>query len=142
MEDLKKNAQQEHYFNAIKPEYDALNAQMINDKKGDLQKFKNQIGDLLRVEIVGRYYYQKGKVKSSLENDTDLAEAIKTIGKYEKFEVVDLYNEPKLKIEELVKFKRLKDPVTKVYRNYPYPEFIDVPFNPLTDEYPYPIEIQ
>ena len=31
------------------------------------------------------------------------AEAIKTIGKYEKFEVVDLYNEPKLKIEDLVK---------------------------------------
>jgi carboxyl-terminal processing protease len=52
---------------------------MINDKKGDLMKFKNQIGDLLRVEIAGRYYYQKGKVKSSLENDTDLAEAIKTI---------------------------------------------------------------
>ncbi len=79
LEDLKKNAQQEHYFNAIKSEYDALNAQMINDKKGDLMKFKNQIGDLLRVEIAGRYYYQKGKVKSSLENDTDLAEAIKTI---------------------------------------------------------------
>jgi len=79
LEDLKKNAQQEHYFNAIKAEYDALNAQMINDKKGDLKKFKNQIGDLLRIEIVGRYYYQKGKVKSSLENDSDLAEAIKTI---------------------------------------------------------------
>jgi carboxyl-terminal processing protease len=79
LEDLKKNAQQENYFNAIKTEYDALNAQMINDKKGDLKKFKSQIEDLMRVEITGRYYYQKGKVKSSLENDTDLAEAVKTI---------------------------------------------------------------
>ena len=42
-------------------------------------KFKTQVKDLLRVEIVGRYYYQKGKVKASLEDDTDLAEAIKTI---------------------------------------------------------------
>lgn len=79
LEDLKKNAQQENYFNAIKAEYDALNTQMSNDKKGDLIKFKKQIEDLMRVEIAGRYYYQKGKVKSSLENDTDLAEAIKTI---------------------------------------------------------------
>jgi carboxyl-terminal processing protease len=79
LEDLKKNAQTENYFNAIKSEYDALKAQMSNDKKGDLQKFKNQIKDLLRVEIAGRYYYQKGKVKSSLENDSDLAEAVKTL---------------------------------------------------------------
>jgi carboxyl-terminal processing protease len=79
LEDLKKNAQAEHYFNAIKPEYDALNSQMENDKKGDLLKFKNQIEDLMRVEIAGRYYYQKGKVKSSLEDDTDLAQAVKTL---------------------------------------------------------------
>lgn len=79
LEDLKKNAQQENYFNAIKSEYDALITQMNNDKKGDLMKFRKQIEDLLRVEIEGRYYYQKGKVKASLENDSDLAEAIKTL---------------------------------------------------------------
>ena len=33
---------------------------------------------------------------------------------------------------------RLKDPKTNVYKNYPYPAFIGVPFNPETDEYPYP----
>ena len=68
------------------------------------------------------------------------AEAIINIGKLENFAVVDLYNEPKLKIKNLVKFKRLKDPVTNAYKNYPYPGFIDVPFNPSTDEYPYPVE--
>ena len=36
--------------------------------------------------------------------------------------------------------KRLKDPKTGEYRNYPYPDFIDIPFNPETDEYPYPVE--
>jgi len=40
----------------------------------------------------------------------------------------------------MVNFKRLKDPQTGQYRNYSYPEFIDVPFNPETDEYPYPVE--
>ena len=40
----------------------------------------------------------------------------------------------------MIKFKRLKDPQTGQYRNYVYPDFIGVPFNPQTDEYPYPVE--
>jgi lysophospholipase L1-like esterase len=68
------------------------------------------------------------------------AEAIIAIGKFEKFAVVDLYNEPSMKIENLVKYKRLKDPQTNAYKNYPYPLFIDIPFNSETDEYPYPTE--
>jgi lysophospholipase L1-like esterase len=68
------------------------------------------------------------------------ADAITAIGKYENYTVVDLYHTKSLSIENLVKFKRLKDPQTGEYKNYPYPEFIDVPFNPATDEYPYPME--
>ena len=68
------------------------------------------------------------------------AEAIKAIGKLEKFDVVDLYNAPGLKMETLVKFKRLKDPQTGEYKNYPFPQFTDIPFNPQTDEYPYPVD--
>jgi lysophospholipase L1-like esterase len=43
-------------------------------------------------------------------------------------------------LNNLVKFKRLKDPQTGAYKNYPYPDFINIPFNPDTDEYPYPVE--
>ena len=45
----------------------------------------------------------------------------------------------RLKILPL-KYKRLKDPQTGDYKNYPYPKFIDIPFNPDTDEYPYPVD--
>ncbi len=68
------------------------------------------------------------------------AEAINTIGRYEQFDVVDLYNKSGMTEKKLVKYKRLKDPKTGVYKNYRYPNFINVPFNPETDEYPYPIE--
>jgi lysophospholipase L1-like esterase len=68
------------------------------------------------------------------------ADAVKEIGKLEKFDVVDLYNSPTLKIESLVKYKRLKDPQTGEYKNYPYPQFTEIPFNPQTDEYPYPVD--
>ena len=79
LEDLKKNAEKENYFTAIKTEYDALKKQMENDKNSDLTKFKSQIQELLKMEIVSRYYYQKGKIITSLENDKDIAEAIKTL---------------------------------------------------------------
>jgi lysophospholipase L1-like esterase len=68
------------------------------------------------------------------------ADAINNIGKYEHIKVVDLYNDSGMTLKTLVKYKRLKDPNTAgAYRNYPYPDFIDIPFNPETDEYPYPL---
>jgi lysophospholipase L1-like esterase len=35
---------------------------------------------------------------------------------------------------------RLKDPKTGIYKNFTYPNFIGIPFNPETDKYPYPTE--
>jgi lysophospholipase L1-like esterase len=66
--------------------------------------------------------------------------AIDSIGHYEHITVVDLYHKKELAVDHLVKFKRLKDPETGVYKNYSYPGFIDIPFNPETDQYPYPAE--
>jgi lysophospholipase L1-like esterase len=68
------------------------------------------------------------------------AEAIITIGRYEHLPVVDLYDNKKLSIDKLVRFKRLKDPQTGLYKNYLFPGYETVPFNPETDEYPYPPE--
>jgi len=42
--------------------------------------------------------------------------------------------------KRLVRFKRLKDPHTGAYKNYRYPAFTSIPFNPETDQYPYPPE--
>lgn len=68
------------------------------------------------------------------------AAAIDSIGRYEHLTIVDLYHKKDLSLKKLVKYKRLRDPQTGVYKNYPYPDFIDRPFNPETDEYPYPAD--
>ena len=78
--------------------------------------------------------------KKTGQSLSQVAEAIITIGKYEHFDVIDLYNKSGMTLENLVKYKRLKDPQTGTYKNYPYPSFINIPFNPETDEYPYPTE--
>lgn len=68
------------------------------------------------------------------------AEAVLKIAKHERVKVIDLYNKKEMSLKTLVKFKRLKDPATGSYRNYPYPGFVNVPFDPSADEYPYPPE--
>jgi carboxyl-terminal processing protease len=58
---------------------------MEKDKQEDLKKYNDQIKELLKMEIVTRYYYQKGKIISALKHDPDLTEAIATIRDTEKY---------------------------------------------------------
>ena len=64
--------------------------------------------------------------------------AIDSIGHQEGFKVADLYHNKKMDIKHLVRFKHLKDPQTGQYKNYRYPDYINIPFNPGVDDYPYP----
>lgn len=77
----------------------------------------------------------KTKNGQSLE---DLANAVIAIGKYESLPVIDLYHDPRFDIKNMVNFKRLKDPQSGEYKDFQYPELTTIPFDPKTDEYPYP----
>jgi len=68
------------------------------------------------------------------------AAAVANIAKYEHAALLDLYHQKGMEMSSLVKFERLKDPASGGYKNYTYPSFIDIPFNPDTDEYPYPLD--
>jgi len=68
----------------------------------------------------------------------DFAKAVVAIAAYEKIPVLDLYHQKGMDHKNLVQFKRLKDSTTGNYVKYPYPDFIDKPFHPGVDEYPYP----
>jgi carboxyl-terminal processing protease len=85
LDDLKNIALKENYFDAIKDEYDLLTTRMEKDKQEDMKKYSDQVKELIKMEIVTRYYYQKGKVIAALKNDPDLADAIATIKDTEKY---------------------------------------------------------
>ena len=76
---LKKSSEREDYYNAIAEQITALDDEIKVEKKNDLDKYKEEIEELLMLEIVSRYYYQQGKVIVSLKNDPDAAEAIKVL---------------------------------------------------------------
>jgi len=71
---------------------------------------------------------------------SQFADAVKEIGNYEHFTVIDLYYKSGITVNNVVKFKRLKDSVTGIYHNIKYPDYIGVPFHPGIDEYPYPMD--
>ena len=66
--------------------------------------------------------------------------AINSIADYEHFDKVDLYHKSGITLENIVKYKRLKDPTTGNYRKYHWPDYKEIPFHPDTDEYPYPVD--
>ncbi len=70
----------------------------------------------------------------------EVAQAVLAIGGMENLEVVDLYNQSGIDMYNMVRFKRVKDPATGLYRDLEYPGYAGIPFDPAADEYPYPEE--
>lgn len=79
LQDLKAIAEKENYFEAIKNEYQALKDKLMHDKNEDLLKNKEEIKLLLKDEISSRYYYQKGRIESSLADDKEIIKAIEVM---------------------------------------------------------------
>ena len=98
-----------------------------------------QRGDFVYVNNIKNNAYGSYRTKKE-QNLEQFANAVIEIGKLEKFPVVDLYHDSGITLENMVNFKRLKDPQTGKYENYTYPGYTAVPFDPEKDEYPYPPE--
>ncbi|RLD57273.1 MAG: peptidase S41 [Bacteroidetes bacterium] len=79
LENLKEHAEEEGYFESITEEYEALFEKFEKNKKGDITKNKDEIKKILRFEIISRYYYQRGKIISSLADDKSLKKAVEII---------------------------------------------------------------
>ena len=79
LEELKSSSEREDYYNVIASQIDVIKDEIKLEKKKDIDKYKDEIEDLLEIEIVSRYYYQRGKIIASLKNDPDIEEAIKVL---------------------------------------------------------------
>ena len=86
--ELMKMAKEENYFESIAPLMKALEQQLKADKENDLIKNRKDIEDLLRLEIVGRYYYQVGRIIASLENDDELQKAFEILLDKQQYESI------------------------------------------------------
>ena len=86
IEALKTTSEKENYFNLLQPQYLDLFDEFELNKKNDLDRNKQIINEILSEEISSRYYYQEGRIRTSIEYDKEIKEAIKHLKQK------DLYN--------------------------------------------------
>ena len=79
LQDLKASAREENYYDALSQEIERLEAQLKKDKSDDLTKFRSEISDLLKSEILVRYYYAAGRLEGSLVNDPDVLKSVEVL---------------------------------------------------------------
>ena len=85
---LKKVAKDENYFESMKNDFDLLVTKIDDAKSDDLEKNKDFIKEILANEIVSRYYYQKGRIQSSLNYDKDILQAITVLSDSTKYKQI------------------------------------------------------
>jgi carboxyl-terminal processing protease len=85
LEEFKKKAEEEKYFEAVKSQYENLRQNLKHDKQADLDKNKQEIMDLLKEEIARRYYYQKASYEASFDVDTDVKAALELFANTSKY---------------------------------------------------------
>ncbi len=76
LKELKKMAKLESYDDLIADEIKALEEKLQHNVGKDLDVFKDEISELLRMEIAKRYFYQKGGYQEALKKDTWVNQAV------------------------------------------------------------------
>ncbi len=70
--EMKETAEKEDYYDTAKDDFDALEKMLKLDVNKDLDLFNEEVKELLGIEIVKRYYYQKGSIQFALKRDAEL----------------------------------------------------------------------
>ncbi len=68
-----------------KTEFENLKSKLIPDIQKNIADNKTEISELLSLEIIKRYYFQKGEIEFALRKDKELAVAIEKFAKKEEF---------------------------------------------------------
>lgn len=86
-DELVKTAKFEDYYDDAKEAFEALEKKLKHDVASDLDKHRETIQQILELDIVGAYYYQRGSIEAGLNYDKQLKEAerlLKSPAEYRK----------------------------------------------------------
>jgi carboxyl-terminal processing protease len=85
LQNLKEMAAFEGYMGDAADEFAALEKKLTHNLDHDLDHFAADIKNVLALEIVKRYYYQRGAIIQQLKEDKGLKEAMQLLGDPEKY---------------------------------------------------------
>jgi carboxyl-terminal processing protease len=82
---LKDVSREENYHGAIENDLLEMQRKLNENKNKDLHTFRSEIEMILKNEIIGRYYKQKGRIVASLKDDPEIAEALAVFANKQRF---------------------------------------------------------
>jgi carboxyl-terminal processing protease len=77
---LQEEARRERYFQELKPQLDAIQNRLEENRKNELILYKDEIKMLLEQEIAIRYYNEQGSIEVGFRYDQDMKKAIELLG--------------------------------------------------------------
>ena len=86
VDDLVKKAKDEKHYDDIKNDIELIKKKISTNKANDLVRFKPEIKELLEQEIALRYYFQKGAIEASFDDDQDIITAMNVLNDPQKFQ--------------------------------------------------------
>jgi len=88
LDDLITTAKKEKYYQDIQKQIDALGRRITHNKERDLEKFREEIIEVLEAEIAKRYYLHKGYVESSFDDDPDINKAVEVLQSADQYQKI------------------------------------------------------
>jgi len=88
MDELIAAAKEDEYFENLEKYIVDLKQKVKATKEKDIYTHSSEIKRLLKDEIIGRYYYSRGRIEASLKADEDILEAINLLNNPERYKSV------------------------------------------------------
>ncbi|MCF8361785.1 MAG: S41 family peptidase, partial [Prolixibacteraceae bacterium] len=88
LEDLKELAQEEKYLDLAENEFSTLEKRLELDLDRDLKLFREEISQILKSEIVSRYYYQEGTARANIGEDKTIKRALEILSTPSEYEAI------------------------------------------------------
>jgi carboxyl-terminal processing protease len=73
---LVADAKKERYYEVSKDAIDQLRTKLNPDRSEELTRFREDISEVLKAELVTRYYYQTGRAEAMLSSDPAVKQAL------------------------------------------------------------------
>ena len=74
-------AREEHYDSALDAQFKAIEAVMEHEKAADLQRHRHEVSEMLKAELLARYYYDRGRIAGTLKSDPVVKRAVEAMKK-------------------------------------------------------------
>ncbi len=88
LEKLIETAKEEKYYELASDEFDTLKKKLAHNNEKDLEIFKEEIKEFINEEIAGRYFYQRGRIRTSVKTDKQIEKATSLLIQQEEYDKI------------------------------------------------------